>query len=108
MSNVAYYVCKTSIIQNVNGGVNGLFNVRIIQISLVCSGRGETGMRFQHTEKSFRNLIKSNRNQIVFAIFRLIWNQTVVRLVPNQSYNVEYKLISVRLNEFSKKNLCVV
>ena len=27
-----------------------------------------------HTEKSFRNLIKSNRNQIVFAIFRLIWN----------------------------------
>ena len=27
-----------------------------------------------HTEKSFRNLIKSNRNQIVFTIFRFIWN----------------------------------
>ena len=27
-----------------------------------------------HTEKSFRNLIKSTRNQIVFTIFRLIWN----------------------------------
>ena len=26
------------------------------------------------TEKYFRNLIKSNRNQIVFTIFRLIWN----------------------------------
>ena len=26
------------------------------------------------TEKSFRNLSKSNRNQIVFTIFRLIWN----------------------------------
>ena len=39
--------------------------------------------RFLHTEKSFRNLIKSTRNQIVFTIFRLIWNQTDVRLVPN-------------------------
>ena len=28
-----------------------------------------------YTEKSFRNLIKSNRNQIVFIIFRLIWKQ---------------------------------
>ena len=27
-----------------------------------------------HTEKSFRNLIKSNRNQIVFIMYRLIWN----------------------------------
>ena len=27
-----------------------------------------------HIEKSFRNLIKSNRNQIVLYIFRLIWN----------------------------------
>ena len=26
------------------------------------------------TEKSFQNLIKSNRNQTVFTIFRLIWN----------------------------------
>ena len=28
------------------------------------------------TEKSFRNLIKSTWNQIVFTIFQLIWNQT--------------------------------
>ena len=35
-----------------------------------------------HTEKSFRNLIQSNWNQIVFTIFWLIWNQTdSVRLV---------------------------
>ena len=27
-----------------------------------------------HTEKSFQNLIKSNRNQIVFAMHRCIWN----------------------------------
>ena len=32
-----------------------------------------------NTEKSFRNLIKSDRNQIVFTIFRMIWNQTAVR-----------------------------
>ena len=47
-----------------------------------------------HTEKSFRNFIKSTRNQIAFTIFRLIWNQTVVRLVPNQSQNCKYNLIS--------------
>ena len=29
---------------------------------------------FVHTEKSFRNLIKSTRNQIVFTMHRLIWN----------------------------------
>ena len=34
------------------------------------------------TEKYFRNLIKSNRNQIVFIILRFIWNQTdTVRLL---------------------------
>ena len=55
-----------------------------------------------HTEKSFRNLIKSNRNQIVFTIFWLIWNQTDVRLVPNQSENDNYNLISVWLNKILK------
>ena len=37
-----------------------------------------------------RNLIKSDRNQIVFNSFRLIWNQTDVRLVPNQSGTCNY------------------
>ena len=49
-----------------------------------------------HAEKSFRKLIKSNRNQIVFTTFRLIWNQTdTVRLVPKQSESGKYNLISV-------------
>ena len=39
-------------------------------------------------EGTHRNLIKSNRNQNAFSIFRLICNQTDVRLVPNQSKNV--------------------
>ena len=44
-----------------------------------------------HTEKSFWNLIKSIRNQIVFTIFWLIWNQTdSVRLVSNQSEYGKY------------------
>ena len=30
-----------------------------------------------------------------FSILRLIWNQTDVRLVPNQSENGKYNLISV-------------
>ena len=46
-----------------------------------------------HTEKPFRNFIKSIRNQIVFTIFRLIWNKKDVRLVPNQSEKGKYNLI---------------
>ena len=48
-----------------------------------------------HTEKFFPNLIKSNRNQIVFTILRFIWNQTDVRLVPDKSENGKYNLILV-------------
>ena len=58
----------------------------------------------EHTEKSFRNLIKSTRNQIVFTIFRLIWIQTDVRLDPNQSEDGNYNLIS---GWFNKISLCV-
>ena len=52
-----------------------------------------------HTEKSFRNLIKSTRNQIVFTIFRLIWIQTNFRLDLNQSKNGKYNLISGWFNK---------
>ena len=55
-------------------------------------------------EGTHRNLIKSNRNQNAFSIFRLICNQTDVRLVPNQSKNGKYNLISVW---FNKIYLCV-
>ena len=50
-----------------------------------------------HTEKYFRNLIKSNRNQIVFTIYRLIWNSKRKRpcAAPNQSENVKYNLILI-------------
>ena len=36
---------------------------------------------------------ESNWNQIVFTIFRLIWNQTDVHLDPNRSENGKYNLI---------------
>ena len=49
--------------------------------------------------KFFRNLIKLNRNHIVFTIFRLVWNQTDVRLVPNQSENGIHNMISGWLNK---------
>ena len=51
-----------------------------------------------HADKFFRNLIKSNRNQIVFTIFRLIYNQTDVRLVQNKSEIGKYNLIFVSCN----------
>ena len=60
-----------------------------------------------HTVKSFRNHTKSTRNQIVFTIFRLIWNLTDVRLVPNHSGNGKYNLILIRFNNISKIFPCV-
>ena len=60
-----------------------------------------------HAEKSFRNFINSNRNQIVFTMHRLIWNLTEVRLVPNQSRKGKYNLISVWFDKISKIFLCV-
>ena len=59
-----------------------------------------------HTEKSSRYLIKSNRNQIVFTFFRLIWYTNGLRpfAVPNQSENGKYNLIS---GWFNKISLCV-
>ena len=60
-----------------------------------------------HTEESFRNLVKSNRNQIVFTIFWLIKSQTDVRLFPNQSVHGKYNMISVWFNKIPKRFLCV-
>ena len=54
-----------------------------------------------------RNRINSIWNQIVFTILRLIWNQTDVRLVPNQSENGKYNLISVWFNKISRRFICV-
>ena len=56
---------------------------------------GEKLWQDLHTEKSFRNLIQSNQNQIVFTIFRLIWIQTDFRLDPNQSEDSIYNLIKI-------------
>ena len=47
-----------------------------------------------HTERSFRIIMKSNRNQILFTIFQLNWIHTDVRLDPYQSENSKYNLIS--------------
>ena len=43
-----------------------------------------------------------NQNQIVLIIFRSIWNQTVIRLVPNQSENRKYNLILVELTRIRR------
>ena len=60
-----------------------------------------------HRDKSFRNLIISNWNQIVYTIFWLIGNQTDVRLVPNPSENGKYSHISVWFNNNPKNIICV-
>ena len=60
-----------------------------------------------HTQKSFRNLIKSTQNQIVFAIFQLIWIKTDVRLDSNESENGKYNMILVWINKIPKSFLYV-
>jgi len=81
-------------------------------IVLICFAKVSSFM--EYTDRRLytqRNLIKSNRNQIVFTNFRfhtifwLIWNQMdSVRFISNQSENGEYNLISVSFNKIS---LCV-
>ena len=53
-----------------------------------------------HTEKSSRNPVKSNPNQIVLTISRF-WNKKDVRLVP-ESVHGKYNLIWVWFNMFTK------
>ena len=79
-------------------------------------GGGDVSCRCAHRESEYskairviafdlyaqRNITKSNRNQIVFTMHRLIWNQTEVRLAPNQSGNGKYNLISFDLMRFLK------
>ena len=62
---------------------------------------------YLHTEKCFRNLIKSTWNLIVFTMHRLISIQTDVRLDPNQPQNGKYNQISGWFNKILKRFLCV-
>ena len=82
--------------------------IRTISTQLYCARfHAERNSCSVYAEKSFRNLIKSNRNQIVFNIFRLIWNQTDIHLVQNQSESGKYNLISGWYKKISKRFLCV-
>ena len=62
---------------------------------------------WMQTEKSFRNFIKSTRNQILFIMHWLIWNQMDVLLVLSHSENSIYNLISSWFNMISKRFLYV-
>ena len=53
------------------------------------------------------NLFKSYWNQILSTIYRLILNQTDVRLVPNPSEKGKYSLISGWFNKILKRFICV-
>ena len=78
--------------QKINYKYNLINNVRLL-ISALLHMTKPCGTA--HRDIFFRNLMKENRNQIPFTILRLIWNQTDVRLVPNQSENGESNLIFV-------------
>ena len=59
-----------------------------------------------HTETSF-NLGKLNEVWIVITLFRLLWNQTEFCLVPNQSENAEYNLMSLDLIRIRVLCICM-
>ena len=55
----------------------------------------------------YRFMIVINQNLIVFTIFRLNWNQTVVRLVPNQWEVCDYNPNLVSSNKIQQEiSLC--
>ena len=67
-----------------------------------------------HSEKSFRNLIMSNRNQIIFTILPLIWNQTdsvcLVLLLSNSFSNLSCSIpspLDTFLNQHSNTFLII-
>ena len=57
----------------------------------------------QHTEILTSSSCQINRNQIAFSIYRLILNQTKIRLIPNQSANDKYNIIWVYLTRIGIK-----
>ena len=56
-----------------------------------------------------RSYINSERKNVwITSHLRLIWNQTDVQLIPNESENGRYNLISVWINTISKRFLCAL
>ena len=83
-------------------GINGLkYSVpRMLTFREQWAPSQRRGKDFRvHTEKTFPNLIKSTRNQIVFSIFRLIWIQ-FNRKMENKIWFL------FDLSDFEKISLC--
>ena len=60
-----------------------------------------------HKEKSFWNLVNSNRIFIVITIFRCIQLKSEFRLVLNLSENGNYRPALVWINKIPKQFLCL-
>ena len=60
-----------------------------------------------YTQRNLCEILLNQTETRLVTIFQLIWNQTDVRLVPNQSENEKYNLTSVWFNKISKRFLCV-
>ena len=52
-------------------------------------------------------LLNQTEIRLYLPIFQMIYNQEDIRLVPNQSENDKYNLVSVWFNKISKIYLCV-
>ena len=61
----------------------------------------------QPIEIYFLNVFKSTENQIVFTIFRLIWNKNDFHFDQNQSENGKYNLILGWFNKIQKRFICM-
>ena len=69
---------------------------------------GNSAKSCVHTHKYFPDLLKSNRNQVVFTIFRVIWNQTdrirlLFQINPKMVNTILFRFDFIR---FRKNSLC--
>ena len=55
-----------------------------------------SGVTHTHAKISYQNPIELNRNQIVFTIFRLIWNQTDDHLL----FQIKHKMVNITWFQF--------
>ena len=61
-----------------------------------------------HAEESFRDVVGSDRDRIVFTIFRSVWNRAICdRLITERLEGGEGNLFSVWFGGISEKFLCV-
>ena len=99
------FQCSNKLIMQI---FKSCFEVRLHKYSFYYHVFHKCDAYWWYTQRNlFEIVLNQSRNQILFTIFQLIWNQTDVRLDPSQSKNGKYNLILGWFNKISKIFLSV-